>query len=276
MSRTSLSPEAAWDRVRSVARRGLGHAGHGLEVTPAGAWTSDLSLEAGAAAVLDLYLPLAVREDLVIGQVGQSLDGRVATASGDSHYVTGAEDIERLHRVRALVDAVVVGAGTATSDRPRLTVRRVEGPHPTRVILDPRGRVAPEGPLFEDDAAPTLWIRRGDPPSQLRPHVEVVQPPRGGTGGVIPPAAILGVLRKRGLRRVLVEGGGATVSTFLTAGTLHRLHVTVAPLVIGSGRHGLMLPAVDHLDEALRPPSRHFALGEDVLFDLALDNSKAS
>jgi riboflavin-specific deaminase-like protein len=258
-----------------VARGGIEEAGHGLDVTPAGEWTTPMSVDAPTRALLDLYLPLAVRGDLVIGQMGQSLDGRVATASGHSHYVTGTEDLTRLHRVRALVDAVVVGAGTATSDRPQLTVRRVEGEHPTRVILDPRGRVTPEGPLFEEGTAPTLWIRRGRPGAPLPPHVEVVEAPTTGADGLMPPASILEVLRRRGLRRVLVEGGGATVSAFLAAEALDRLHVTIAPLVIGSGLHGLTLPVVDHLDQALRPPSRHFALGDDVLFDLELDGSRA-
>ena len=72
------------------------------------------------------------------------------------------------------------------------------------------------------------------------------------------------------LRRVLVEGGGITVSRFLQAGLLDRLHVTVAPLLIGSGRAALTLPAIETLAQALRPRCRHFHLGEDVLFDLDL------
>ena len=256
-----------------MARDGRDAAGPELTVRAAGGWTSRQEIDAEARALLDLYLPLAVRGDLVIGQVGQSLDGRVATATGHSHYVTGPEDLTRLHRVRALVDAVLVGAGTAVSDRPRLTVRRAEGPDPTRVVLDPNGRVPPEGPLFEDAAAPTLWIRAGQPPSGLKDHVQVVRPPAAGPDGLVPPRAVLDLLRSRGLGRLLVEGGGATVSAFLVAGALHRLHVTVAPLIIGSGPHGLTLPAVDTLDEALRPRGRHFVLGEDILFDLALDET---
>ena len=84
------------------------------------------------------------------------------------------------------------------------------------------------------------------------------------------PAKVLEVLRARGLRRILVEGGGVTVSRFLRAGALTRLHVTVAPMLIGSGRHALSLPPIGSLDQALRPPCHLFRLGDDVLFDLDL------
>src|ERR1700704_2740400 len=72
---------------------------------------------------------------VVVGQIGQSLDGRAATATGHSHYINGAEGLDHLHRLRALMDAVVVGVATALADDPLLTVRRVCGPHPARGIL---------------------------------------------------------------------------------------------------------------------------------------------
>ena len=79
----------------------------------------------------------------VIGQLGQSLDGCVATRSGDSCFINGPEILTHLHRLRALSDAVIVGAGTVACDNPRLTTRHVSGPHPTRVLLDPTLRLAP-------------------------------------------------------------------------------------------------------------------------------------
>jgi riboflavin biosynthesis pyrimidine reductase len=89
-------------------------------------------------------------------------------------------------------------------------------------------------------------------------------------GGGFAPAMVLDALRARGLRRILVEGGGVTVSRFLQAGALTRLHVTVAPMLIGAGRHALTLPPIASLDQALRPPCHLFHLGDDVLFDLDL------
>jgi len=98
--------------------------------------------------------------------------------------------------------------------------------------------------------------------------VEWIAIPR--TGGQIPPAAILAALFERGLRRVLVEGGADTVSRFMAAGCLDRLHVVVAPIVLGSGRTGINLPPIERADEALRVPIRTHRLDDEVLFDCDL------
>lgn len=216
-----------------------------------------------------IYGPLVATKALVIAQLGQTLDGRIATRSGDSHYVTGPDDIRHLHRLRALVDAVIVGAGTVIADDPRLTVRHVRGDHPVRVVLDPTGRVPDDRRLFLDGLAPTLWLRSRSAESiPDRAGVETVLLKADTEGEGFDPSEILAVLAARGLRRVLVEGGGLTVSRFLAAGVLDRLHLTVAPMLLGSGRPSVTLEPVDSLREALRPRCRHFVLGQDILFDL--------
>ena len=280
-----IDERTAWDLLRAVPP-GAAAAGAPLRVhhdpSPAvwlqvyasGAWEAACETSPSARDLLDLLLPLQLRADLVIGQAGQSLDGRIATAGGDSHFVTGPADIRRLHRLRALVDAVVVGAGTVAADDPRLTVREVEGRNPVRVVLDPNGRMGTDRRLLRDGAAPTLVVRRagGGEPAAGPAGCEVLRLPaeHGAAGGGFAPAAVVRALRARGYRRLLIEGGGATVSRFLQAGALDRLHITVAPLVIGSGPPALTLDPIDSLSDALRPRCRRFTLGDDVLFDMDL------
>ncbi|MES1925505.1 RibD family protein [Salinisphaera sp. T31B1] len=270
----------AWQWLRDAARSHGGHSADAgstrLTVDNAGRWQTEEALTDAARAMLDALVPVACSgATFVIGQLGQSLDGRIATASGHSHYVTGYASRVHLHRLRALVDAVVVGAGTVAADDPQLTVRHVEGDNPVRVVLDPRGRLGADRRLFSDPAAPTLHLtatgRAQDRHAHVR-HVALASTP----GQSVPAASIVARLAERGLRRVLVEGGGATVSRFVDDGVLDRLHVVVAPMLIGSGRPALSLPEIDTLERALRPACQSAAMGEDRLFDLALDRAHAS
>lgn len=210
----------------------------------------------------------------VLAQLGQSLDGFIASRSGDACFVTGTEDREHLHRLRALVDAVVVGGTTAAVDDPRLTVRAVVGPHPTRVVVDPGGRLPAASAVLTDGAAPTLWLVGPDVevPAALSSHVDVVRWPQPGR---MAPGEILELLRGRGLGRVLVEGGGRLVSAFVEAELVDRLYLTTAPVIVGDGVPGLRLPGADTMAGALRPPVRRWLLGDDVVteVDLAADRA---
>jgi riboflavin-specific deaminase-like protein len=253
-----------------------------LELSPDRTWQSfGNAVHADAAQLLNRYLPLLAPQ-LVIGQLGQSLDGRIATANGHSHYVTGPESLLHLHRLRALADAVVVGAGTVLADDPQLTVRHCPGPNPMRVVLDPLRKLPLQRRLFCDGQAPTLVLAAAPAlaavpgpapapaPAPAANRVETALLSVADDGSGFAPAEVLSLLAARGAHRILVEGGGITVSRFLAAGALDRLHVVVAPMLIGSGRLGLSLPAIDHLDQALRPAHRRESLGEDVLYELQL------
>src|SRR5258706_10172199 len=90
----------------------------------------------------------------VVAQLGQSLDGRIALPTGESKYINGPAALDHLHRLRAEVDAVIVGIGTVIADDPELTVRRVEGRNPARVIIDPNARLALPCRCLENNGAP--------------------------------------------------------------------------------------------------------------------------
>lgn len=187
---------------------------------------------------------------VVIGQLGQSLDGRIATPTGASKYINGDEALCHLHRLRAAVDAVIIGVGTALADDPLLTTRHVAGPNPVRVVIDPAGRMPADQALLCDAAGPVICVTR-----------QGVGAARGAeglaldcdSGGLIPPAAIVRALAARGLTRLLVEGGAETLARFLDAGSVDELHLMVAPIVLGSGKTGLNLAPIESLDQAMRP-----------------------
>jgi diaminohydroxyphosphoribosylaminopyrimidine deaminase/5-amino-6-(5-phosphoribosylamino)uracil reductase len=221
--------------------------------------------------LLELYAPLCTtraERPLTFAHLGQGLDGYIATASGDSYYVTGPDNVRHLHRLRALADAIVVGAGTVACDDPQLTVRYVEGASPARVVLDPSARLDPQRRVFTDGAAPTLVVHADGVAAPAPGKAEVLRVPVDG--GRLKLDVLLARLHERGLFSVFVEGGGETVSRFLEAGLLDRLHVAIAPLLTGSGRPGLTLAARDRIAECLRPAHRVFTMGGDVLFDCDL------
>ena len=222
--------------------------------------------------LLDRYGTLVSAGPMItIAQLAQSVDGFIASRTGDANYVSGAEDREHLHRLRALVDAVIVGAQTVTADNPQLTTRAVRGPSPVRVIIDPTGRVPADARVLTDGSAKTLWcVANGiSPAPRLAPHVEVV--PLPNEDGWFEPQTVLSMLRKRGLGRVLVEGGGRTVSDFLAAGILDRLYLTSAPILVGDGVPGLRFAGADLIGDALTASVHRFSLGRDIctVFDFA-------
>jgi riboflavin-specific deaminase-like protein len=211
-------------------------------------------------------LPTDPNGAFAIGHLGQSLDGYIATGWGDSRFVNGPENIRHLHRLRALCDAVLVGAETVAADDPRLTTRLVRGDSPVRVVLDPRRRLGADRRVFQDGEAPTLLVCADEPGGAgALGRAQTIGIPT--SNGRLRLDLLLERLHGLGLRRLFVEGGGITVSAFLDAGLLDRLQVTISPLLIGEGRRGLSIPPAASLGECQRPPCRVFRMGGDMLFD---------
>jgi riboflavin-specific deaminase-like protein len=241
---------------------------------PGSGWQSRLTPADAHAELLDLYLPICsatLSHPLTVAHLGQSLDGFIATHAGESQFVTGDDNIVHLHRMRALSDAVVVGAGTVAADDPQLTTRHVIGPNPLRVILDPARRLKPSFRVFTDEAAPTLYMcerSRVAPGERTLGGAEIValdgDTPADGA------ANVLRLLHARGCARVFVEGGGVTVSRFLEANLLDRLQIAIAPVLIGDGRPAIRLAPHARLRDCRRPDYRVFRMGGDVLFDCEL------
>ena len=269
--------QPAWfsaDAAGALSPVEAGASGAVLSWLPGHGWTSHLSADDERAAIVDLYRPLCgatKSRPMTVAHLGQSLDGFIAMVSGDSQFVTGHENMVHMHRLRALCDAVVVGAGTVAADDPQLTTRLVPGPSPLRVVMDPDRRLSPTARVFTEAGAPTLYVCDA---GRMRPgetHVGAAT-----ILGLVAPAGpprmreLVDALRARGCARLFVEGGGVTVSMLLECALLDRLQIAVAPVIIGEGRPGIRMAPETCLSACRRPPYRVFRMGGDLLFDCDL------
>ncbi|PWC33087.1 bifunctional diaminohydroxyphosphoribosylaminopyrimidine deaminase/5-amino-6-(5-phosphoribosylamino)uracil reductase RibD [Azospirillum sp. TSO35-2] len=184
---------------------------------------------------------------LITLKLASTLDGRIATRSGESQWITGPTARAWGHRLRASHDAIMVGIGTALADDPELTCRLpgLDDRSPVRVVVDSRLRLPPTARLATGARQVPTWVVTGDAPDGARAAalaalgVEVIPVATDGAGRVDPQAAAA-ALAARGLTRVLVEGGAALAGSLLGAGLVDRLEwFRAASLIGGDG-----LPAV--------------------------------
>jgi diaminohydroxyphosphoribosylaminopyrimidine deaminase/5-amino-6-(5-phosphoribosylamino)uracil reductase len=209
-----------------------------------------------------------------------SIDGRIAAADGTSRWITSEAARADAHELRADSQAIVVGAGTAITDQPTLTVRDVEqmpNPQPLRVVLDARGRVPATGGLFDAELAPTLVITTAAAPADAvdawrsaGAKVELVAPASEGNGVDLDEA--LALLGREGVLQALVEGGGTLLGRVVAGGHAQRLVAYIAPIVLGTrGAPGFALPGPATIGDAYRYALADVRqLGPDVRLDYEL------
>jgi diaminohydroxyphosphoribosylaminopyrimidine deaminase/5-amino-6-(5-phosphoribosylamino)uracil reductase len=197
-----------------------------------------------------------------------SLDGRLATRTGDSHWVSGAEARALVHQLRDRVDAVLVGAGTARSDDPRLTTRlpRGRGRDPLRIVLDTGLTLPPTLKLFRQRSeAPTIVAHASRGTRELGRNVELLRCRRAAGG--VDLRDLLRRLGARGVTHLLVEGGAAVHGSFLRAGLVDRVALFVSPRIVGGDGLGWVGGAgVARMADALRLEDLEVEqVGEDLL-----------
>lgn len=202
-------------------------------------------------------------------KLATSLDGRIATAGGESRWITGEAARDEVHRLRAAHDAVLIGIETALADDPELTVRLAGhgGGQPARVVLDSRQRLPLDSRLVRGAGdLRTLVVATGPAdPALTAAGVEVVEAPDLGEGRPDLPE-VVAALRERGLARLFVEGGGQVAASFLRCGLVDRLEWFRSPMIIGGeGRPAIGALAVSALAAAPRLRRREVReLGEDL------------
>ena len=243
-----------------------------------GMWSSD------GWQTFSLYIRLLVaqreayleKRPFLMAHLAQSLDGRIAAVNGHSQWLSNEANLKHAHRLRALHDAVMVGAATATLDNPKLTVRLVTGKHPTPVIIEGQNDLS-----LNDLQMMALHERVIVLYPQGKQHRVLPQAAKGKIleipispkkysqeSPVLAPSEILNALYENGISSIFLEGGGQTVSYFLQADCIALLHLHFSPLILGSGRSSFTLPVIDSIDKGLRFKMKHFNLDGEILLEL--------
>ena len=235
-------------KVSGGGIRALREAGLEVEVGPGADKASQLN---------EAYLVYArTGRPFVTLKIAQTIDGRIAAADGRSRWISGEASRRLVHRLRAHSDAVLVGINTVISDDPRLTVRAVAGRNPHRLILDASLRLPPEARLLEDRSGARTIIVTGERPkpsaaADLRARgAEMWSLPLSGPGR-IDLDALLDRAGQEGLTSILVEGGAAVFTSFLRARRVHKLHLFLAPKILGAGLSAIADLNITSLDQAL-------------------------
>jgi diaminohydroxyphosphoribosylaminopyrimidine deaminase/5-amino-6-(5-phosphoribosylamino)uracil reductase len=215
---------------------------------------------------------------LVTVKFAQTLDGRIATSTGNSRWISSPESRRLAHRLRALNDAVMVGAGTVLSDNPQLTVRLVSGKNPSRVILDSTLKIPLEARvLMNQESAPTMIAATSGADDEKvsalrRMGIEVLITPEDEQGKV-DLRHLLEILGKRAISSVLVEGGAETITSLLRLNLVDRLVVIVAPKLMGKGIEAVGELNIADVSQTLKLSySRTYRRGEDLVIEARVES----
>lgn len=212
----------------------------------------------------------------VILKYAQTLDGRIATCTGDARWISGEEERRISHALRARCDGILVGVGTVLSDDPQLTVRLVPGASPIRVLLDSGLRTSLGARVFDDHATTIVVTTEAADPAALERlremNVGVRFVPAHEDGVDLREA--LPILRSEGIETLLVEGGAHIITSLLAADLVDRLIVSVAPIVMGAGVEGVGDLGTKNVCESLALEKRTVhTIGDDVV--IAADVGRA-
>lgn len=210
----------------------------------------------------EILLPLIRKKDRVfIGQIGQSLDAKIALNNGNSHYINEKESITYLHCLRSISDGVLVGVNTIIKDNPLLTTRKIKGQNPTRLIVDPSLKLTNKYKIFKDKNT-NIVFTTSNKTKNLNNTTIVKLPKKDFTLGVYK------FLKKSSLKYILIEGGPTTLSHFIEHNLINYMQFIISPTLIGSGINSVKLKPITNLKKAIRRKSNFARLGKEIVATL--------
>lgn len=210
----------------------------------------------------EIIIPLLLKNNSnLIGQIGQSIDGKIALNNGKSHYINEKESIIYLHCLRSISDGVLVGVNTIIKDNPLLTTRKIKGQNPTRLIIDPSLKLTNKYKIFKDNNKNIIFTNSSKR-KKLHNTTIVKFPKKNFT------LSIYKYLKKTSLKTILIEGGPTTLSHFIELKLLNYMQFIISPTIIGSGIDSLKLKPITNLKNAIRKKNTISKLGKEIIVTL--------
>jgi len=211
----------------------------------------------------------------VILKTAMSLDGKIATASGESFWITGIEARKRGHHLRNIVDAVLVGINTIMKDNPELTVREIEGQikNPKKIVLDPSARLPLNSKVLKIEPQNTIVAVSDKAPKS---RIEKIKAKKAQAlvlktkNGIFPMDRLMKELSKQKITSILIEGGGTTNASALSAGIVDKINFFISPKIIGGRESPTPVEGegIDSLAKAIKLKDvSAVKIGEDFLLE---------
>ena len=217
-------------------------------------------------SILNILLPiLRKNKKLVIAQIGQSIDGRIALNNGNSHYINNPKSIIYLHCLRSISDAIIVGSNTIKKDDPLLTTRKIKGTNPKRIIIDGSLSLNNKYKIF-NDGNENIIFTKSNKNIRLNNSTIIRLKEINFTKNLITQ------IKKLKYKNILVEGGSKTISELINNKYIDILQFMIAPILIGSGINSLNLKEISNLNKAIRPKHNFNELENEIIVNLFLNS----
>ena len=227
---------------------------------------SKISISKYYQSILNILLPiLRKNKKLVIAQIGQSIDGRIALNNGNSHYINNPKSIIYLHCLRSISDAIIVGSNTIKKDDPLLTTRKVKGTNPKRIIIDGSLSLNNKYKIF-NDGNENIIFTKSNKNIRLNNSTIIRLKEKNFTKNLITQ------IKKLKYKNILVEGGSKTISELINNKYIDILQFMIAPILVGSGINSLNLKEISNLNKAIRPKHNFNELENEIIVNLFLNS----